>query len=62
MANTIAIEYVADSDEYIVPHPSGEDDCKYFTDDKEDALETARIEWKDHDVTFVIRCVKKLTI
>ena len=48
-------------DDFRVPHPKGGEGNAYYTNDKEDAINTASAMWKDHHtpVSFKIKSVQE---
>ena len=46
---TVTIKF--DGEEYRVPHPEGTEAAAYYTDDKQDALDTFTVMWRGVNVT-----------
>lgn len=57
LAKRVMIKF--DGDEYRVPHPAGTEASAYYTDCRQDALETFYVMWEgyavDGDVAFIRR-------
>jgi len=50
-----------DGEEYRVPGPKGSEAEAYYTSDKQDAIGTARLMWKDPSLNPTFRRVQELT-